>query len=345
MKQIRLCYLHSTCKNIQDFLESVRITFAPSNVELIWDEENPEILFATDMIWYHPAIFKKFKHLYPKAIITVYYCSEALSVDFNMFDLAVTYDGSFHGQRYAQMLPPEIFFERFLRDSENTILNIKEAQEELKSKTGFCNFIYSNPKANPYRDQLFHKISEYKKVDSLGRHLNNTGKGGTGYRGHEKEGIDLKCPYKFSIACENSFFHGYTTEKLLTSLQAHTVPIYWGNPDVELDINPECYINCMKYKTMDEVLLRVKEIDEDDELWCKIVSQPWHFEKQKKEKERRIQEYYAFFDRLFSSDFQTLRYRGDGTISQGYRNFFFRHRYVTDYKAAIQRKIKKIINK
>jgi len=38
----------------------------------------------------------------------------------------------------------------------------------------------------PHRNQLFFKISEYKHIKTLERHLNNTGKGGTGYSGLEK---------------------------------------------------------------------------------------------------------------------------------------------------------------
>lgn len=45
--------------------------------------------------------------------------------------------------------------------------------------------------------------------------------------------------YKFSIACENSWYRRYTTEKIITSFLACTVPVYWGNPLVEEEYNPK----------------------------------------------------------------------------------------------------------
>lgn len=47
------------------------------------------------------------------------------------------------------------------------------------------------------RDKLFYNLSEYKRVDSLGKHLNNVNTKGTGYLGHHKDCVTLKEPYKF----------------------------------------------------------------------------------------------------------------------------------------------------
>ena len=343
MRKIRIAYLHQSAHDVESFLKSVRLSQIPDNIELVWDMENPQILFATDMVFGTPDYFTLFKQLYSKAEITVFYCSEALSVDFNLFDLGITFDNSLVGKRAVQILPPDIFYESFITNKENTVSTEDEARHILENTHGFCNFIYSNPKANPYRDELFFKISEYKRVDSMGKHLNNTGRGATGYGGHIKECVDLKLGYKFSIACENAFLPGYTTEKILTSLQAHTVPIYWGNPDVDLDVNPDCFVNCMKYNSIDEVINRIREIDQDDDIWCHMVSQPWRKEKQEIEREKRIKDYYEFFNRLFTEDYKLLTYRSNGTIAYTYRDFFFRFRIVRNYKELLKKKINKYL--
>ena len=44
--------------------------------------------------------------------------------------------------------------------------------------------------------------------------------------------LRMKKPYKFSIAFENAWYPGYTSEKIVTSMLAGTIPIYWGNPDI-----------------------------------------------------------------------------------------------------------------
>ena len=50
--------------------------------------------------------------------------------------------------------------------------------------------------------------------------------------------VEQKSYYKFTIAAENAAFPGYTSEKLMTSFQAHSIPIYWGNRDVVDEFNP-----------------------------------------------------------------------------------------------------------
>ena len=43
-----------------------------------------------------------------------------------------------------------------------------------REKTEFCNFVFSNPNAH-LRNNLFSKLSQYKRVDSGGKAYNNIG--------------------------------------------------------------------------------------------------------------------------------------------------------------------------
>ena len=113
--------------------------------------------------------------------------------------------------------------------------NVRENEVDLCSR-GFCSFLYSNEKARE-RIDFFHRLSEVGRVDSGGKVLNNIG-----YRVEDK--LKFYGKYKFSIAFENSQFPGYTTEKILHAFMANTVPIYWGNPLVGNDFNPDSFINC-----------------------------------------------------------------------------------------------------
>jgi hypothetical protein len=88
--------------------------------------------------------------------------------------------------------------------------------------------------------------------------------------------FDLQVKTKFTIAFENSSSNGYTTEKILQAFSAQTVPIYWGNPKVSEDFNPASFINCHDYTSFEEVIARVKELDNDDELFLKMLQTPIH---------------------------------------------------------------------
>lgn len=69
----------------------------------------------------------------------------------------------------------------------------------------------------------------------------------------------MKKPYKFSIAFENAWYPGYTSEKIVTSMLAGTIPIYWGNPDISREFNSASFINCHDFPTLDDAAAYVKK--------------------------------------------------------------------------------------
>lgn len=108
---------------------------------------------------------------------------------------------------------------------------------KYKQPDKFCNFIYNNPAEGSPRQQLFHEISKYKRVDSYGRLFNNMGILG----GNESTKLMIQRQYQFSLALENICSPGYVTEKLLHALVAGTIPIYWGDKAAYSDFNPLSY--------------------------------------------------------------------------------------------------------
>ena len=60
-------------------------------------------------------------------------------------------------------------------------------------KRKFCSFVVSNADAKPIRQHFFEKLSDYKKVDSGGRFMNNVG-------GPVADKIDFHRQHKFVIA-------------------------------------------------------------------------------------------------------------------------------------------------
>ena len=110
----------------------------------------------------------------------------------------------------------------------------------------------------------------------------------------------MKRPYKFSIAAENARFYGYSTEKLISSFQAHTIPIYWGDPSVADEFNPKAFINADTLSD-NELIDIVKCIDENDELWCQMVSEPAITAEQETRLREDTNRFRAFFEAIFDS--------------------------------------------
>lgn len=318
---IKVYFIHPGYRNIDDFAKYIGIA-EELKKKLIWDSENPDILFASEWIYNKKSAFEKFKKLWSRSKVKVMYAGEAIEPDFNLFDYFIGFsDKCRMGDRFIRILSPLDMFSGFIHTKINVVSSPEEAAACLKQKRGFCNFLYSNSHAHPRRDQLFYELSSYKKVDSLGRHLNNVGKLGTGYVGHSAECADIKSLYKFSIASENASFEGYTSEKVYTSLAAHTVPIYWGNKDIDEDVNPKAIINANDFSTLKDLVDYVKYVDTHDDVWMQMVSEPWMTEEQMLHHKQRTSEYNTFFNWLLSGKVEDKQRLAHGTAVDNYRMF------------------------
>ena len=142
----------------------------------------------------------------------------------------------------------------------------------------FCAFIYSNSSAE-IRNQFFKKLSEYKRVDSPGCVFRNMPRFGTACLQSDlfhAEKIEFLKDYKFIIAFENVSSPGYTTEKIYHAMAAGCIPIYRGNPLVHRDFNPKSFLNFHRYGSMDKLIDRIVEIDNNDDMYTKMARQPWY---------------------------------------------------------------------
>lgn len=322
MKDIRILMLHTKTTSIDTMLDYLHLTELKKDFNFIWDNENPDYLISTEHIYFHKLYQKKYYELGLKTPINILFAVELYPPDMSLFDYATTFYSRVNcDDRCKYLLSPDKFYSGFVRTIVNDIINVDDAAKLLHEKVLFCNFLYSNSQAHPNRDKMFYKLSDYKQVDSIGRWLNNVGSHPQGWAGHQDECIQLKSPYKFSIAFENATCPGYSSEKILTSLNAHTIPIYWGDPDIENYINPECFVNCNKYKTLDEAIEEVKKIDSDDDLWCKMISQPWQTPEQIALTKKRNDDYVEFWRNIFSQNIEDAKRVPVGYHPNLYFNF------------------------
>ena len=146
-------------------------------------------------------------------------------------------------------------------------LLIPKDLESFRSKKKFCCMVVSNPDSKE-RIDFFHKLSSYKKVDSGGRYLNNIG-----FPVEHKR--DFIKDYKFVISFENSSFPGYATEKIVEPMLVNSIPIYWGDPEISKDFNTESFINVNDFKTYEEAIDFIIDLDRNEDRYLAMASKPW----------------------------------------------------------------------
>lgn len=143
--------------------------------------------------------------------------------------------------------------------------------EESMSNRKFCNFVASNGDCQE-RNQFVQQLSKYKKVDCGGRWMNNIG-------GPVSDKRKFQSEYKFSIAFENNAYRpqhpGYTTEKIMEPMTVNSVPIYWGNPNIDLEFNTKSFINFYDFKSESDMMDYIIDLDNDNDKYLEMLKQPW----------------------------------------------------------------------
>lgn len=221
--------------------------------------------------------------------IRIYIGGENKIPDFNECDYAISFFDLCFGDRYYRC---ELFnmFE-YLND---TLLGCeKHKKEKQLDNLKFCNYVVSNANCIPERKQFLDLVNTYKRVDSGGRYMNNVG-------GPVANKLEFQKKYKFSIVFENSSSKNYLTEKLPQAFAAQTIPIYYGDPCVGDIFNSKSFINCHEYSSFEEVLQRIKEIDENDEVAKQILSEPMLVDENFVQK--RLVGLEKFFEDIFNQD-------------------------------------------
>ena len=202
---------------------------------------------------------------YPQVRIMI--CGENYIPDFNFIDYAIC--------RY-----PISFLDRCCYDPGclrpfPSCFDLKKKRHfelsDIKKKTHFCNFISSHESENNIRGDFFKALCEYKKVDSVGTYLNNSGFVVDRIDGTKQE-FQKKC--KFTLCFESTKNEGFFTEKLTDAFLSGTIPIYYGSSTVKEIFNKKTYIDISDFKTIEDAIKRIIEIDNDDELFLSMLNEP-----------------------------------------------------------------------
>lgn len=299
MKTIRLGMykMGSHKESFHHFFSKFPLLFSKYNI--VQTENNPDFLFCGNTP--------------PKntRAIKIFYTNEAFG--------PVTQD-----VRWSFACPPEYkinmptYFRQpyYVRigDGVNLIKNNINPNEILKQKTEFCNFVYNHPVH--IRIKLFNELNKYKKVTAPGECCQNSppigpyadahqSRFGNKVNNHEAK-LEYIKKFKFSIAFENTCFDGYTSEKITQAMRANNIPIFWGNPYISEDFNTSSFINAhvqpfsTEQQMIDYLVNKVIELDKNDDLYVKMLQEPW-LPNNRVTDVANLTRIYARFDAIFES--------------------------------------------
>lgn len=224
--------------------------------------EDPDIVFFSN----YGKEYLKYK------CVRVFFSAENQRPDFTACDFAITFD-YLNDNRHLRFPLWALYYLGYIHgfkvEKLDTFKTKEQLQEQWRAKKKFCCFIVSNAKCKK-RNDFFIKLNSVKGVDSAGRYLNNIGY-------NLEDGTLAKLAfikdYKFVISFENISFPGYTTEKVFEPLLAGAIPIYWGNPRVNTDFNPKRILNYHDFKSEEDLINRILEIDSNEELAMEVLSE------------------------------------------------------------------------
>ena len=183
---------------------------------------------------------------------------------YKLFSRILTWDDSLVDEKrfYKLFLPspeqmpsvPSITF-----SSKKLLVNISY----YKTSAGASELYSERLKSIRYFEK--HKPEEFDLYGFGWDQLVNTKQAFTSYRGVVKNKWEVLPKYKFAICYENNHSQpGYITEKIFDCLRADCVPVYWGAPNIEAYVNPDCFIDRRKFESNEELDAYLSGLTESD---------------------------------------------------------------------------------
>lgn len=260
MKTIKIKFV-GVCPGFEpDWMYLYHIITKYYNVQIVEDDPDYVICDA-----FEP--FYEYCH-YPQVRIMVN--GENYVPDFNLVDYAISrYPITFQDRNFY--LPGCIYPINHWQELPRK--NRMYTKEFLDSKIYFANFIASHESENNIRGDFFKELCKYKRVESPGSYLNNMQNGEcVQWNNESKTDFQRKC--KFTLCFESTSHNGFITEKITDAFYADTIPVYYGSPSITEIFNKKAFINCSDYASFDEVIEKIKELDQDDDKYLQMLREP-----------------------------------------------------------------------
>lgn len=249
-----------------------------------WDEFDPEEFKMTKILRKHFHVeicdedpdyvicscIRNFYEITKYPQVRIMYIGENYIPDMNIIDYSICpypvklLDRCFH-------LPQGLKADNVNKYCSERHLIQKFDHDFLKEKTVFANFCASHESEYSIRGDFFKKLCEYKKVDSIGTYLNNTGVYVKCSDGTKRE-YQKKC--KFTLCFESTAHGGFNTEKITDAFCSDTIPVYYGDPYIGDIFNKKAFINVADYDSFEDAIDKIIELDNDDEKYLEMLRQP-----------------------------------------------------------------------
>lgn len=200
-----------------------------------------------------------YKHHWYDDCVKILFEQECTSCDFNKHDYIIGFDDLTFGDRYIRipLFARWVTWPRYLNRPQMT-------DSELLNRP-FCSAVISNASmGDPFRREFIERLSQYKPIAMGGRYRNNVG-------GPVKDKVDFCRGYKFNLALENCSSPGYTTEKIMEAYAANAIPIYYGNPQIEMDCRLESMVRIKGRDDVERAVTEIIRLDQDDNAYLKMA--------------------------------------------------------------------------
>ena len=270
--KIGFTYTFSTAENYFMFALGKRF-------DITRDDKNPDYLIFGDLnpnqSFYTDSHYNWSQYQNPN-MITIAYTGENVRPPLDKANFAITFDHLNTPRHYRLPLYVVDMWGAVGEGWTNNHLHVSSTENDYErdyDERGFCSFVVSNPRQE-MRNNAFHFISQYKRVDSAGPHLNNMGQVLPREKLHYK--LDFLNEYRFNICFENGSYPGYVTEKILNAFQAKTMPVYWGSPTVGRDFNTKAFINASDHGDFGNLVKYIAHLDSPagKKEYLDIIEQP-----------------------------------------------------------------------
>jgi len=243
--------------------------------------DKPDLLFHS-VDYFREQGHKKYNNNHTKKI---YYTGEPPHIhkpNYNESHFSFTYEDTGDYRNYR--LPSWILYvnwfnvphddnrdQSYLHPLED-LLKIKDAEYLWDTKKYFCSFVNTQPLGK--RIEFVPKLNSKEFVHCAGRLFNNVNGNIIG-RGDQRWKIEYLKQFKFNVSMENCDDYGYVSEKIVHSMFANCIPIYWGSNAVKHDFNPKSYINWHDYNNDEDTIQEILLLNANKEKYCELMSQPW----------------------------------------------------------------------
>ena len=221
-------------------------------------------------------------------IIKIFYTGENIRPNFDDCTYSFTFDFEDHGGKNVRiplwMLQLD-WYEKGGYGNPQYVVPLEDIRDNdfiRKPKTEFCALMCSSLRDN--RVECFEKLGVHGTCHGYGKPFGNWTYG-------EDVKMDTLSHYRFSICFENTKYPGYYTEKLLHAKLSGNIPIYWADERISEDFNPESFINLNNFKSMDDLVDHVVQVNSDPEMYKEIASHPlWDDSRNPANKKQKVKE-------------------------------------------------------